>query len=83
MLKYLYDFIEKGAGDNLLGNNLLGNDLLGNNNLAYIDNNINMDTKVKSNLDNDITGNNLIKKTLKSILKTCFNRFKTKPYAKN
>ena len=66
MLKYSNDFVEKSASNNLLGNDLLsndllGNDLLGDNSFAYIDSNIDMDTKAKSNSDEDMTGNNLLK----------------------
>ena len=51
MLKYSDDSVEEGAGNNLLDNNLLDDDLLGDDSLVYIDSNINMDTKAKSNFD--------------------------------
>lgn len=58
MLKYFDDFVEEDAGDNLLGDNLLDDDLLGNDSPAYIDSNINIDTKAKLNLNKNMTGNN-------------------------
>lgn len=51
-LEYSDDSTEKYTDNNLLGDN----------NLKYIDNNIDMDVKAKSNLDEDMTGGNLHKK---------------------
>ncbi len=68
MLKYSDDFVEKGADDNLLGDNLLGenllggnlldNNLLGDNSSTYINSDINIDSKAKSNLDENVTNDN-------------------------
>ena len=79
MLKYFDDFVEEGAGDNLLGNNLLGNNLLGNNLLgnnspAHIDSNTNMDTKAKSNPNEDMTGNNFLEKNSEINIKNLFQK---------
>ncbi len=61
MLKYSNKFVKESAGNNLLGDNLLDDDLLGNNSPTHIDSNIDMDTKVKSNPDKDMIGDNLLK----------------------
>lgn len=65
ILKYLDNLIEKGDSgnllsddlldNNLLSNNLLGDNLLDDNNPTYIDSNNDIDTKIKSNLDKDMT----------------------------
>lgn len=60
--QYSDNSVEKGANDNLLGDNLLGDNLLSDNSLVYIDSNIDKNTKVKSNFDKDMTGDNLLKK---------------------
>ncbi len=60
MLKYSDDSVEESADDNLLDNNLLDDDLLGDNSPAHTDSNIDMDTKVKSNPDEDMTSNNFL-----------------------
>lgn len=52
IVEYSNDLIEKGADD----------DLLHDNNLIYIDNNINIDTKAKLNPDKEMTSDNLYKK---------------------
>ena len=62
MLKYFDDSIKKNADNNFLYDNLLDNDLLGDNSPAHIDNDININTKVKLNLDEDMTGNNFLEK---------------------
>lgn len=59
MLKSFNDSIEENVGNDLLSEDLL---LIANDSPAYIDSNINIDTKVKLNLDEDMTGNNLLKK---------------------
>lgn len=58
--KYSDDLIEEDAGDNLLTDNLLGDVLLSDNNLVHIDSNIDIDTKAKSNHDEDMIGNKLL-----------------------
>lgn len=60
MLKYSNDLIAKDTDDNSLSHNLLDNDLLGNNSLIYINCNINIDIKVKSNLDKNMIDDNLL-----------------------
>ncbi len=62
MLKYSDHSVKEGAGDDLLGNNLLGDNLLGDNSPTHIDSDINIDTEAKSNPDEDMTGDNLLKK---------------------
>lgn len=56
MSKYFDNSIEKGISDNLLDN-----DLLNDNNLALINRNIDIDTKAKLNLNEDITNSNFHK----------------------
>ncbi len=56
MSKYFDNSIEKGISDNLLDN-----DLLNDNNLAFINRNIDIDTKAKLNLNEDITNSNFHK----------------------
>ena len=72
ILKYSNDFIEEDASDNLLGDNLLGNNPLNDNNPAYIDSNINMDIKVKSNPNENITNNNFLEKNFKINIEDLF-----------
>ncbi len=60
MLKYSDDSVEKSASDDSLGNNLFDDGLLDDNNPAHIDSNIDMDTKAKSNFDEDLIGDNLL-----------------------
>ncbi len=59
MLKYSDDFVEEDAGDDSLGDDSLGDNPLSDNSPAYIDSDIDMDTKVKSNPDEDMTSDNL------------------------
>lgn len=49
MSKYLNNLIKKDVGNNLLGDN----------NFIHINNNIDINTKAKSNLDEDMTDKNL------------------------
>ncbi len=60
MLKYSDDSVEKDAGDDLLGDDLLDDDPLSDDSPAHINSNIDMDTKAKSNPDEDMTGDNLL-----------------------
>lgn len=59
--------MKKSAGDNSLGNNLLGT-----NSFIYIDNNIDIDIKVKSNSNKDMTNNNLFEKNSRINIKDLF-----------
>ncbi len=62
MLKYSDDSVKEDAGDDLLVDNLLGNDPLDDDSLAYIDSDIDMDTKAKLNPDEDMTDDNRLEK---------------------
>lgn len=83
IFKYFDNPVDKSAGDNLLDDNLLSDNLLGDDSPTHINSNIDIYTKTKSTPNKDITGNNLLKKNLESILKTYFNRSKTKVYIKD
>ncbi len=57
ILKYSDDSVEEDTDDDSLADNLLGD-----NSPAHIDSNINIDTKAKSNPDENMTDNNLLEK---------------------
>ncbi len=60
ILKYSDDSIEEDVGDDLLGNNLLGDNPLVDDSPAYINSDINIDTKAKSNPNEDMTSHNIL-----------------------
>ena len=62
ILKYLDNSLKENVGDNLLSNNSLSDSLLGDKNLTYINRNINIGTKAKSNSSEDIASSNLFEK---------------------
>lgn len=64
--KYSNNLIDESAGGNLLGNN----------NLAYINSDIHINTKVKSNLDENMTGDNLHKKYSEMNIKNLFQQIR-------
>lgn len=62
IIEYSDDLIKGCVDDNLLGNN----------NFAYVNNNINMDNKAKSNFHEEITGNNSYMKNFKINIEDLF-----------
>lgn len=76
MLKYSNNSIKESANDHLLGNNLLSDNLLDNNNPVYINSNIYMNTKTKSNLDQDMTNYNFLEKNFRINIKNLFQQFR-------
>lgn len=69
MLKYLDNSIEEDTVDNSLGDNMLGD-----NSLAYINNNIDMDTGAKSNPDKEMTGSNFLEENSGISIENLFQR---------
>ncbi len=74
ILKYSNDSAEEDASNNSLGDDLLNDDLLSDDSPTYIDSDIDMDTKAKSNLDEDMTGNKVLKKNSGINIKDLFQQ---------
>lgn len=83
ILKQFNNSIEECVSDNLLDDNLLDNDLLGDNSLAYIDSNIDINIEAKSNLDKNMTGNNLLEKNSKININDLLNKSKIRLHKKD
>lgn len=76
------NLIGEDADDDSLGDNWLGDDLLGNNNPVYIDSNINIDIKTKSNLDEDMTDSNLLEELFGINIKNLFQQVRDQTVCK-
>ena len=72
MLKYFDESVEKSVTNNLLSDDLLSDNLLSDNNSAYINSNIHIDTKVKSNPDKNIIGGKFLEKNFRINIKDLF-----------
>ncbi len=82
ILKYPEDSIEDDTSEDLLGEDLLGDDLLDDDSSAHINSNINLNTEVNSNSDEDMTGDNFLKENSGINIEDLFQQVQDKTICK-